>query len=205
MKENKRYYIISAIILAVAVAMLLVFLLIPKGGKIAAVLNCNAENIQMERGETGNDFYQLSDENAAVEFRVDKEGIISIDKDKIIAQNPGIVNVEIVVTLNGQSISEYFVVTVLADDYVLNLISSSGCTINGNVLTITDSVCEFTIQLLDKNGQIITDKPIVVSASNGADCTMLFGVYRLSATENCVLTLFVNELDFSCSYNVVVA
>ena len=196
MKENKKYYIISGVIFALAAVLLLVFLLVPKKNASPSLLNCTVEDITIDIGEEKTDFYQLSNPNADIQFKFDKSDIIQINEERVVGVKAGVVNVEMVLTLNGQTISEYFKVTVLAEDYSLHLIPNENCSFSDGRLMMAQDVCTFTLEMIDKNGQLITDKAIAVSTSNGASCTMLFGVYRLTSTGDCVITFSVEELNF---------
>lgn len=205
MKGNKKIYIISGVIFAVAIAILLLFLLLPKdNGDPFEPLNCNADDVVMSVGDIKRDFYTLSDEDATVSFNLDNDGIVEIDDDKIIACRAGVVNVEMVVCLDGQSVSEYFKITVLADDYSLQLTPVSNCSIEGNVLSVSANISQFTIDFIDKEGEIVSDVELSISTTNGASCTQLFGVYRLTAESDCVIIFRAEEYDFEVVYTVIV-
>ncbi|MBQ8909021.1 MAG: hypothetical protein IJY90_01885 [Clostridia bacterium] len=203
--KNKSLYIVSGLIIAASIAILLVFLLLPqKKTNIIIPLNCTAEDIEMEIGQTKINFYQVSHENAIVSFSVDKSDIIDIDKDKIVALNAGKVTVEMTVTVDDKQVKDVFIVTVLANQYTMKFKVASGGTLTGNTLTLTSKECQFYAHFYDKKGEELTDCQIMTAVSGNATLAYEFGMYKLTASSDCLVTFSVSELNFVATLNVIV-
>ncbi|MBO5395003.1 MAG: hypothetical protein J6A28_03770 [Clostridia bacterium] len=208
-KSNKkislRVYVISGMMIAASLVLLLVFLLVPgkRDGNLIP-LNCSVESIEMEIGESKADFYHLSHDEALVSFKVDKEGIIEIDEQKITALKSGVVTVQMTVTLNDQSITEVFVVTVLAEEYSLKITPITDCEVAGNTIYLSGTACQFSVEFINKKGETVEDAQVSYTPTNNARIQFAFGVYMLLASEDCAVTFSVSEYNFSMIFNVII-
>ena len=202
--ENLRTYIIGGAVILLSIVLLFVIMLIPrKQREPLTALNCSIDDIELAVGEIKTDFYRLSHEDALLSFLVDKEGVIEIDDERIVAVEAGVVNVTATVALGEQSITEMFVVSVFADEYSLVISPISNCEFEENILYLSGTSCQFDVDFLDKNGASIGDIEILFSATNGATIQKRFGVYRLIAQTDCVINFEVKEFDFSITVNVI--
>ena len=201
--NNKKIYIISSCLIAVAVAILLVFLFLPTGDSSPKdIINSHVEDFEMEIGETKSGFLHISNKNAEISFEVDKEGIIDINENRIIGLKAGEVVVEVKITYAEQSISDEFKVTVLSSEYILNLELTYGGYVENEVLYMTQNVCQFDVIFLDRSGKEIVDCEISLSASNNSTIEKCFGYYRLTATDDCEITVEIEQYNFNKAFQV---
>ena len=109
---------ISSFMIIASIVLVLVFVIFNSGSKANLdFLRVNVSDVVLYRGETTENYLELSHEKAEVKFDVDREGIINIDREKIEAISVGQVNVTVTMSLNDKTAQSTFKVTVINYDY----------------------------------------------------------------------------------------
>ncbi|MBP3344691.1 MAG: hypothetical protein J6K97_00615 [Clostridia bacterium] len=210
MSSKMRSYIISFSIIAAALVLLLVFLLLPKRKSEPIIpLTCSVEDVTINVGESVTEFLQISNENASVSFEVDKEGIISIDKDKIVGLAKGETSVTVKIEFQGEKIDSSFNVTVLdanivENGYRIEFNSILNCEINENNIKINGDVAQFSFLVYDLDGTTIENPQVSFVVPENVTLVCDFGVCQLLATENCQIKLVFAALNFETLLNIIV-
>ena len=201
MERNLRRIIASLVITAVALSMLLAFLLWPKGRDNDFVpLSCTTSDIVLNEGDEKTDFYILSHEDATITFYVDKEGIIDINEDRILALSAGSVEVVATVSLNDQSITATFKVTVIAEECHVKLSAVANCTIEDLVVSVSGDHAEFVFLLYDKNGELVGEPRVNMSSSGGA-FQYAFGVLYVECED---FEIYLDFYEFNYTVTITV-
>ena len=100
----------------------------------ANLFNINCQDLNMQVGEVKSNYYTVSIEDATITINVDKEGIIDIDEDKIVANKSGVVNVEVTAMTDGVTAKDSFSVVVADKDYRYEIIPVLNCTYGENLV-----------------------------------------------------------------------
>lgn len=168
----------------------------------ANLFNINCQDLNMQVGEVKSNYYTVSIEDAAITINVDKEGIIDIDEDKIVANKSGVVNVEVTAMTDGVTAKDSFSVVVADKDYRYEIIPVLNCTYGEN-LVMSDNVCYFNVIVYDKMGEALDDVKFVCSATNGAYIEREMGSFILLADKNCSVTLILTDFNKIITFDVV--
>ena len=185
-----------------SIVLVLVFVIFNSGSKANLdFLRVNASDVVLYRGETTENYLELSHEEAEVKFDVDREGIINIDRDKIEAISVGQVNVTVTMSLNDKTAQNTFKVTVINYDYSYSMMAIDGCYFDEKLYT-TEDVAMFEINIIDRYGQILSTE-MEVTADNDAILQREIGMYMLVTERDCTITVSAKEIDFSFEIEVV--
>ena len=203
--------IVALSMLALAIVLMLVFLLGANKGKdlpIGESLTIEVEDISLGRGESRYNFYKVNDENAAVSFELNKEGIILIDKDKIEGLNAGEVVVTIYVEIDNQIVSKNFNVSVFEENLRVSIIHLDNCFYvqEDNTLIMEKEIAQFRVEVFDNLIQPINDLNYKIICENeNVTIEKEFSSILISSVENCQLYLIFNDLNFTFLLNVTTA
>ncbi|MCI8555327.1 MAG: hypothetical protein HFI85_02005 [Clostridia bacterium] len=203
--------IVALSMLALAIVLMLVFLLGANKGKdlpIGESLTIEVEDISLGRGESRYNFYKVNDENAAVSFELNKEGIILIDKDKIEGLNAGEVVVTIYVEIDNQIVSKNFNVSVFEENLRVSIIHLDNCFYvqEDNTLIMEKEIAQFRVEVFDNLNQPINDLNYKIICENeNVTIEKEFSSILISSVENCQLYLIFNDLNFTFLLNVTTA
>ena len=204
MKKEIWTYIVSGILSVVAVVGLLLLLLLPNGNSTPfEPVNLYVEDVTLEIGQIKTDFYQVSAEDYEISFELDKDNVIEIDENKIVAINSGKVKVDVRVIVEGNSIEESFYVTVLAESYSYQLENLINCSVNGNNIVFSSQTAQFKIRCFDKDGIEIKNPAIEMIASDGINASFEFGMVRITATKNGTITFAIAQTDIEFTMNII--
>ncbi len=170
---NKRGYTILFCLglLFLTAIMLLVFFLSrpkPQPFDLQTAFSCTVSNIDMTVGDQEYDFYQITIPSAEIQFELDKEDIIDINRDRIIALKEGKVNVTLKATSGDRTIVENFVVNVKEKDFTFEVICISNCTYDkqSNTLNAGEGTCQFRLKFYDMYNAKINLKHIEIFCDN---------------------------------------
>ena len=204
MKKGIWTYIVSGVLGVVAVVGLLLLLFLPKNtGKSFEPVNLYVEDIVLQVGQTKTDFYQISAQDYQITFQADRDGVIEIDENKIVAIDAGKVNVKVSVNVAGNTIEESFCVTVLATSWSYMFENLTGCVIEGDNIVLSNSVAQFKIKCFDENGLEITNPTIETVASDGVDVSYEFGIIKITASKSGVIEFSIAQSQIEFSMNVI--
>lgn len=193
---------ISSFMIIASIVLVLVFVIFNSGSKANLdFLRVNVSDVVLYRGETTENYLELSHEEAEVKFDVDREEIINIDRDKIEAISVGQVNVTVTMSLNDKTAQSTFKVTVINYDYSYSVTAIDGCYFDEKLYT-TEDVAMFEINIIDRYGQILSTE-MEVTADNDAILQREIGMYMLATKRDCTITVSAKEIDFSFEIEVV--
>ena len=203
---NKKvlFWIVSAVIVLGSIILSIVFCVNMSRNEDnkANLFNINCQDLNMQVGEVKSNYYTISIEDATITINVDKEGIIDIDEDKIVANKSGVVNVEVTAMTDGVTAKDSFSVVVADKDYRYEIIPVLNCTYGEN-LVMSDNVCYFNVIVYDKMGEALDDVKFVCSATNGAYIEREMGSFILLADKNCSVTLILTDFNKIITFDVV--
>ena len=168
----------------------------------ANLFNINCQDLNMQVGEVKSNYYTVSIEDATISVNVDKEGIIDIDEDKIVANKSGVVNVEVTAMLDGVTAKDSFSVVVADKDYRYEIIPMLNCTYGEN-LVMSNNVCYFNVIVYDKMGETLDDVKFICSATNGAHIERGMSSFILSTDKNCFVTIILPNFNNMITFDVV--
>ena len=169
----------------------------------ANLFNINCQDLNMQVGEVKSNYYTVSIEDATISVNVDKEGIIDIDEDKIVANKSGVVNVEVTAMLDGVTAKDSFSVVVADKDYRYEIIPMLNCTYGEN-LVMSNNVCYFNVIVYDKMGETLDDVKFICSATNGAHIERGMSSFILSTDKNCFVTIILPNFNNMITFDVVI-
>ena len=197
--------IASVSLIVIAIIVLLLFLFAGKDGSKTTndILRINANNVTLYKGDTLNDYYELSIEDAQISIDVNKNDIIEIDKDKITALTSGEVTVTLIATYNDNSAKDTFTVKVLNCDYSYDVQTIINCSYQNNTLMVEGDYCQFNIEIYDFSGQPFESTDYKFTVTNNAILQKQIGGFILQTTTNCQITFTVPTIDYSFTIEVV--
>lgn len=196
---TKRGFVIikSLIILAISVFLLLIFIYFTKKpNTVEKNINISVKNISLNVGEEKYNFYSINNDKASVSFEVNKEGIIEINHEKIIALNAGEVTVTITANLNNFTTEKSFTVKVYANNYSYSIVPVQGCSVENNNIFKTQEVCQINIIFKDKLNQDI-EVAAYISPLYSDKIIYEFGQYQIITYEDCEIKIFYPEINFN--------
>ena len=194
--------IIGLAITLVSITLLLVFLLLQGDSTADTPLRVNVNDVTMQVGDIQYDYYDVNNEEANITILVDKEGIIEIDENKIVAVKSGIVNITLIATYQNSISKEEFTVEILNYNYSYEIVPILNCSYVNEKLLMSDSVCQFLVNVYDKSGNIISDN-FNFSSTNNSIMQKQLSNFVLFTTEDCSFTISLTEANFSFSIEVV--
>lgn len=201
MTKKIKTILFSSVLLAISVILLLVFFVFLKPQKDNLPLSILASDISLNKNETVSNFYTLSHEDATLEFVVSKENVVEINKDYIKGINAGVVKVTIIAKLDDSQAEATFTVSVYESGYTFSVITLDNCSFSDSTLTIQSFPCQFRVEVYDRLGQTV-DSPFTYSANNGANLTMQFNTFLLTASDNCQVQISYSEINFIATIDV---
>ena len=196
--------LVSFGIIALSIIILLVFFVFKdiNKQKLEPSVNITASDISMNIGEEKFEFYNINNDKAIVKFKIDKEGIINVDKEKIVALKVGVVNVTIIATLNDFVTQTDFCVKVYGNEYSFIINEIKNCEFRDNVLYKQGTSCQFRITLYDKLGQIAENlTPTVTSTSEYVDYQ--FGNIIVASNIDCVIYFYYSTINYTITLNII--
>lgn len=203
---NKKvlFWIVSVVIALVSIILSIVFCVNMSRNEDnkANLFNINCQDLNMQVGEVKSNYYTVSIEDATISVNVDKEGIIDIDEDKIVANKSGVVNVEVTAMLNGVTAKDSFSVVVADKDYRYEIIPMLNCTYGEN-LVMSNNVCYFNVIVYDKMGETLDDVKFICGATNGAYIERGMSSFILSTDKNCSVTIILPNFNNIITFDVV--
>lgn len=203
---NKKvlFWIVSVVIALVSIILSIVFCVNMSRNEDnkANLFNINCQDLNMQVGEVKSNYYTVSIEDATISVNVDKEGIIDIDEDKIVANKSGVVNVEVTAMLDGVTAKDSFSVVVADKDYRYEIIPMLNCTYGEN-LVMSNNVCYFNVIVYDKMGETLDDVKFICSATNGAYIERGMSSFILSTDKNCSVTIILPNFNNIITFDVV--
>ena len=203
---NKKvlFWIVSVVIALVSIILSIVFCVNMSRNEDnkANLFNINCQDLNMQVGEVKSNYYTVSIEDATISVNVDKEGIIDIDEDKIVANKSGVVNVEVTAMLDGVTAKDSFSVVVADKDYRYEIIPMLNCTYGEN-LVMSNNVCYFNVIVYDKMGETLDDVKFICSATNGAHIERGMSSFILSTDKNCFVTIILPNFNNMITFDVV--
>ena len=191
----------SCVLLLLSVGLALIFIItFANTGANLEILRISANDLTICKGDVIEDYYTISNADAEIKIEVDKEGIIDIDEEKIEAISIGQVNVTLTMELDGKSCQDTFKVTVINNDYSVEIMSMSGCYYD-KILYMTEERCIFQVKILDKNGQDYkTD--IEMSVDDNAILQKGVGMYVLICSSDSILKIEAKEINYTYEISV---
>ena len=203
---NKKvlFWIVSVVIALVSIILSIVFCVNMSRNEDnkANLFNINCQDLNMQVGEVKSNYYTVSIEDATISVNVDKEGIIDIDEDKIVANKSGVVNVEVTAMTDGVTAKDSFSVVVADKDYRYEIIPMLNCTYGENLVT-SNNVCYFNVIVYDKMGETLDDVKFICSATNGAYIERGMSSFILSTDKNCSVTIILPNFNNIITFDVV--
>lgn len=203
---NKKvlFWIVSVVIALVSIILSIVFCVNMSRNEDnkANLFNINCQDLNMQVGEVKSNYYTVSIEDATISVNVDKEGIIDIDQDKIVANKSGVVKVEVTAMLDGVTAKDSFSVVVADKDYRYEIIPMLNCTYGEN-LVMSNNVCYFNVIVYDKMGETLDDVKFICSATNGAYIERGMSSFILSTDKNCSVTIILPNFNNIITFDVV--
>lgn len=203
---NKKvlFWIVSVVIALVSIILSIVFCVNMSRNEDnkANLFNINCQDLNMQVGEVKSNYYTVSIEDATISVNVDKEGIIDIDEDKIVANKSGVVKVEVTAMLDGVTAKDSFSVVVADKDYRYEIIPMLNCTYGEN-LVMSNNVCYFNVIVYDKMGETLDDVKFICSATNGAYIERGMSSFILSTDKNCSVTIILSNFNNIITFDVV--
>lgn len=203
---NKKvlFWIVSVVIALVSIILSIVFCVNMSRNEDnkANLFNINCQDLNMQVGEVKSNYYTVSIEDATISVNVDKEGIIDIDEDKIVANKSGVVKVEVTAMLDGVTAKDSFSVVVADKDYRYEIIPMLNCTYGEN-LVMSNNVCYFNVIVYDKMGETLDDVKFICSATNGAYIERGMSSFILSTDKNCSVTIILSNFNNMITFDVV--
>lgn len=165
-------------------------------------LTVQSNDLTILVGESTNNFYTISHENAIIEITADDPSIFSVTNNELYAIKAGRTKVVIIASLNGDKAKTSFILTVENESPYFEITPITNCAINNTELFMTDNACQFSIVVYDKIGQVFTPETINITTTNGAITTREPTCFVLVAETNCAVTFEYPELDLTITINV---
>lgn len=204
-KKSIAVIIASVFLLVASIIILLVFFVFNKDNSEAEykVLRINADNVTLYVGQSLENYFTVSNEDAVITIDVDKDGIVNIDKEKIVALKSGKVNVKLTASYQDTISSDYFSITVLNRDYSFDIRGIENCYYKDSTLYITQNICQFAVDIYDKTGQMLKQPSIKYSCSDSIELQKQLGFYILKADKDGIIEFFEDEINYSFNLKVV--
>lgn len=198
------------LILAISATLLLIILLVVDKNNDEnelpySELTCNVNDIYIKTGDKLYDFYSFNQVDVDVSFKIDKEGVINIDKNCIDALSTGKVTVEITGRKGDKICQKQFFVTVIDEGYQIKIIPVINCRVNDNTDTIymESNSCQFYIEIYNEENIKLDNINYELNCENQnvvLDCEFIN--YLLITNENCKLILSFEKSSVKIEINV---
>ncbi len=201
---NKRVssLLISLLFLALSTILLLVYFIFNNDSENSP-LSLYGNDISLQVGESVYNYYQVSNKDAEISFYIDKEGIISIDKNKITGVNAGEVCVNLTAKYQNQISKTQINVKVYNDNYTIQLNTIENCYFEDSTLFMTSNVCAFQLEVFDKLNNKIDNLKFRINTTNSAQIIQNLFVFQLKSEKNCTISISLEEIDFNIVINVI--
>lgn len=207
--KNKIWTILfCSVVLAISIVLLIVFF-VPRDKnhlelKQNELVTNDIDDITMTVGDKLFDYYKINSDSAEITFKLDKEGIININKSMIEGLKVGEVNVEMTAKDKNLTSTLKFKVIVCERDFTVNLKAINGCEINNDSILISQNTFQFSIEVLDKSLKKMEN--VKYDLFSNLDETIIdksFASIMVVAEKQCVLTFVFPDLNIKFSRAVV--
>lgn len=186
--------------LAISVVLLIVFVV---NKNTNSQLYCSASDIEICKGETIYDFYEVTNENAEISFTVDCENIIEINDLYIRGLKAGEVNVTIKAQYKGEISIDEFCVKVYDESYRVEFVSILDCVIGGNTITALSNSFQFKVEIFDALNRKIENVEFEILPNE--DITIIKNFYSILivADRDCKVDFSFKDIDIEVEMNIV--
>ena len=201
MTKRMATILISLIMLAISFTLLLVFFSFNQNyNNSLQKLYISANNLSLNVGDTVENFYEINNKQADVNFEIDNEKIIIINDDTITAIKVGKVNLTIIATYKENIVQKTILVDVKSKNINLKITPVLNCFIMNNNLYQTDKICQFGLEIINTDGSLICE--YVYSIEN-AILIKEFTYFQLETETNCTITFYLPQYKQILCLNVI--
>lgn len=202
---NKKFTLILCVALIAVISFALILVLSSNEYIFKTPLSIEANDITLNEGESSNNFYYVSDENASVEFEAEDNSFFTIENNTLHAIKAGKTTITLTASKKNKIAKTSFVLTVLTTNYSCDInITGGGTFSNGNLYVEENVNCSFSVSLFDKAAQRVENYSVEYSITNDGIMVHELALFTFVASQNCVITLNFTEFDFSFDINVFV-
>mgnify|MGYP001622852937 CR=1 FL=1 len=204
MNKKVSTIILSCILLLISVILLIVFLVIPNNVSDAVKpLTIYSQDYNIIVGDKIENFYDVSKNDAVISFEVEDKNIIKIEGTNLIAENPGHTKI----IIKASNVDEYTQTTieinVYLPDYSLKINPVFNCNYLGNNLYCHGEICQFQIEIFDKNNNVMPDVNLKVECEKGY-LYQEFLNWTLIINEPCKMVIYVLDINYQFNLNVII-
>lgn len=201
MTKRMATILISLIMLAISFTLLLVFFSFNQNyNNSLQKLYISANNLSLNVGDTVENFYEINNKQADVNFEIDNEKIILINDDTITAIKVGKVNLTIIATYKENIVQKTILVDVKSKNINLKITPVLNCFIMNNNLYQTDKICQFGLEIINTDGSLICEYEYSVE---NAILIKEFTYFQLENETNCTITFYLPQYKQILYLNVI--
>lgn len=199
-KKTLATILASSFIVIASLIILLIFFVFKQNDTRADIkLSLNANDINLFIGQSVDDFYQVSTDEAEINFYYDDNGIIQIENGILKALNRGKTSVTIEASLGLKKTTITFNVNVYGYDYYYSIEELYGAYLEEGSLYLTDDYCQFQIYLYDYLGDRIY-QPFNYSITSGKITYEL--AFMIAPETDCQVIIEYPDIDYKIVLDV---
>ena len=153
-----------------------------------------ASDITLQTGQSLENFYEISDNNAVITFSSDNEQIYSIQGKTIFALSAGTTIITITATLLDKTSTTSFTIQILNESYTYRIECIASCEIdNSGTLIMLDNFSQFQIYVYDRLLNAVSATKTLITVNNNSELVYEAPNYTLIAYMNCEITISCEE------------
>ena len=198
MNKNIKNILVGIGFVALSVVLLIVYFVLkplPNENDIAKNrLIISANDITLQTGQSLENFYEISNNNAVITFSSDNEQIYNIEDKTLYALSAGVANITITATLLDQTASTTICVKIMNESYSYHIECIASCEIdnNGNFCML-DNFSQFQVYVYDKLLNVVSATKTSITVNNNSELIYEAPNYTLVAYTNCEITIACEE------------
>lgn len=193
-KKTLATILASSFIVIASIIILLVFFVFKKDDTTADTkLTLSAQDVNLFVGQSTDNFYQISSEDAQIDFYYSDSGIIKIEDGKLTALNRGTATVTIEASLGEKRAEATFNVYVYGYDYYYKVEELHGASFEDGTLQLSGKYCQFQIYLYDYLGERVYE-PFNYSITSGQITYDL--AFMIAPEEDCQVIIKYPNIDY---------